>query len=189
MADNRQKLTKIALSKVQKAGLRGLSFRTLADEVGIKSSSVHYHFPEKADLAQALIEQYSAAFTSQLETISAGGGSLMRKLSRFMDVIESVASSDSVCLCGMLAAELESLSAENRYALKRFFADMEDWLAREIAAHQAELSTSLEPHQLAKVMVSGVEGALIVGRVHGSTEHLAAQRTVLANLLRFEDRT
>jgi len=188
VADNRQKLTDIAQSNVQKSGLKGLSFRTLADEVGIKSSSVHYHFPEKADLAQALIEQYSDTFATRLDSISAAGGSLMRKLSRFMDVIEAVAASDSVCLCGMLAAELESLSPENRQALQRFFTDMEDWLTREITAHRADLGTAIEPHQLAKVMVSGVEGALLVSRVQGNTEHLAAQRTVFADLLGPEDR-
>jgi len=55
--DKRQKLEEVAITAVQHGGLKSLSFRTLADEVGIKSSSVHYHFPEKSHLAKALIER------------------------------------------------------------------------------------------------------------------------------------
>jgi len=59
MTDKRDHLQQLAQVHVQRGGLKGLSFRTLADEAGIKSSSVHYYFPEKADLAAALIERYA----------------------------------------------------------------------------------------------------------------------------------
>ncbi|MEM9601506.1 MAG: TetR family transcriptional regulator C-terminal domain-containing protein [Pseudomonadota bacterium] len=184
MADNRQKLTDVAQSSVQKSGLRGLSFRTLANEVGIKSSSVHYHFPEKSDLAQALIEQYTTTFMAKLEAIAAEPWSLKRKLTAFMAVIEDVARSDSLCLCGMLAAELESLSAENRTALRRFFTEMASWLTRELSAHADEVNSDLAPADLASVMVSGIEGALLVDRVHGDTVSLTAQQRLYTSLLR-----
>ena len=48
---------KKAVTTVQKAGLSHLSFRTLASDAGIKSSSVHYYFPEKTDLAQCHYSQ------------------------------------------------------------------------------------------------------------------------------------
>ena len=59
LKDKREMLEQTALDLVQRHGLSGVSFRTLADEVGIKSSSVHYHFPDKSDLTNVLIERYS----------------------------------------------------------------------------------------------------------------------------------
>ncbi|TDY22042.1 TetR family transcriptional regulator [Paraburkholderia sp. BL6665CI2N2] len=40
-------------------GLAGFSFREIAADVGIKSSSVHYHFPTKENLAAAVIRRYT----------------------------------------------------------------------------------------------------------------------------------
>ncbi|MFT5510332.1 MAG: TetR/AcrR family transcriptional repressor of nem operon, partial [Hyphomicrobiaceae bacterium] len=47
-------------------GYHAVSFRELADDIGIKSSSVHYHFPQKDDLGVALIERYSKRVLAEL---------------------------------------------------------------------------------------------------------------------------
>ena len=39
--------------------IRGFSFRELAADVGVKSSSVHYHFPTKEALAAAVIRRWA----------------------------------------------------------------------------------------------------------------------------------
>ena len=46
----REALLKVAEDKVRKGGYNNFSFREIANEVGIKSASVHYHFKTKADL-------------------------------------------------------------------------------------------------------------------------------------------
>lgn len=183
MTDNRQKLTDIAQLSVQKDGFRNLSFRSLANAVGIKSSSVHYHFPGKSDLAQALIEQYTDTFMSKLDEIAASPWPLKRKANAFMDIIEEVAQSDRLCLCGMFAAELESLTSDNRRALRVFFDAMTDWLTDQFSANEASIRSALPCDNLARVIVSGVEGALLVDRVQGNTENLSAQRQFLNSLL------
>ena len=58
MSDKKTQLESAATNSIQRTGLKDLSFRRLADEVGIKSASVHYYFPGKADLANSLIEKY-----------------------------------------------------------------------------------------------------------------------------------
>ena len=98
MNDNKQRLEIVAIEAVQHSGLGGLSFRTLAEEIGIKSSSVHYHFPEKADLAGALIERYSERFFSQLKEISSRKWGLKRKISAFIAIFEQVAEEEKICL-------------------------------------------------------------------------------------------
>jgi TetR/AcrR family transcriptional regulator, transcriptional repressor for nem operon len=41
--------------RMRGGGFNGFSFREIADDVGIKSSSVHYHFPTKEKLAAAVV--------------------------------------------------------------------------------------------------------------------------------------
>jgi AcrR family transcriptional regulator len=50
---------------MQQGGFGGFSFREIAAGVGIKSSSVHYHFPTKEDLAASVIRRW-AEYTSEL---------------------------------------------------------------------------------------------------------------------------
>lgn len=42
---------------LQQVGYGAFSFRDLARQVGIRSASIHYHFPTKADLGLALVER------------------------------------------------------------------------------------------------------------------------------------
>jgi TetR/AcrR family transcriptional repressor of nem operon len=48
-------------------GFGGFSFREIAADVGVKSSSVHYHFPTKEDLAAAVIRRYAEALSEKID--------------------------------------------------------------------------------------------------------------------------
>lgn len=183
MTDNRTRLVNAAQNAVQRSGLKGLSFRTLADEIGIKSSSVHYYFPEKADLAQTLIERYTDSFFEALSRISTQATNLRGKVEAFIAIFEEVGLQNKVCLCVMLAAELESLSNKNKLALQSFFHDMELWLVSQFDAHPSELETSLSSADLARTMMSGLEGALLTDRVAGNTNCMSAQKTLFLSMV------
>ncbi len=183
MSDRRNKLEDLAQQVVQQNGLKGLSFRTLADEIGIKSSSVHYYFPEKSDLAQALIARYSETIFERLEAIAKNPNTLQKKVLAFIAIFEQVAKDEKLCMCGMMAAEVESLSTANRDALSDFFSGMERWLTSQLVEHAEELSSQLSPTKLAKILISGLEGALLVDRVAGTNQRLKAQKELFLSWL------
>ena len=56
----------VAEALVQTRGYNGFSFRDVAAAVGVKSSSVHYHFPTKADLGATLARRYRERFLDKL---------------------------------------------------------------------------------------------------------------------------
>lgn len=183
MADNRQKLHDAALELVQRGGLKSLSFRTLADEIGIKSSSVHYHFPEKSDLAKALIESYSDEYFRELKQIDSKKWVLRRKIKAFIGIFESVAEYDKLCLCGMMATELDQLDDNNRLLLNKFFVETENWLTRLLNENQDELLSNLSPRVLARSLLAGLEGALFLDRVVGDDQRLKAQKELFMSHL------
>ena len=183
MTDNRTRLVNAAQNAVQQSGLKGLSFRTLVDEIGIKSSSVHYYFPEKSDLAQALIERYTVSLFEHLSEIATRKTNLRGKVEAFIAIFEAVASRNKVCLCVMMAAELESLSDKNKLALQSFFDDMELWLVSLFEAYPSELNTSLSSTHLARTMMSGLEGALLIDRAAGNTHCMTAQKALFLSMV------
>ena len=180
MSDKRAEIEAVAREHVQRSGLRELSFRTIAEEVGVKSASVHYYFPEKRDLTASLIESYSRDFLQRLDEISARGAPLRAELMAFVDLFEQAAVGDRVCLCGMLAAELSALDETNRALLARFFERVEAWLVGRLKRSRDALGLKLPPARLAAVIMSGLEGALLLDRVHGAGRHLDAQRQWIA---------
>ena len=54
MSETAERLMDLAEARIRDAGYGGFSFRDLAAEIGIKSASVHHHFPIKAGMAAAV---------------------------------------------------------------------------------------------------------------------------------------
>ena len=59
LSDVKTAIMDAAERRMQLGGFGGFSFREIAADVGIKSSSVHYHFPTKEDLAAAVIRRWA----------------------------------------------------------------------------------------------------------------------------------
>lgn len=183
MKDNRSHLEEIARESVQRNGLKALSFRTLADEIGIKSSSVHYYFPEKSDLAKTLIERYKEELVSSLKQIDTQKGTLKKKISAFISLFEAVSKKEQFCLCGMLSAEVEHLSADNQLLLAKVFNDIERWLTSTVESSRSELNSFLTPRQFSRSVISGLEGALLLDRVMGNTRRFKVQKDLILSQL------
>ena len=116
MSDKRNELEQKAVNTVQQVGLGNLSFRTLADDAGIKSSSVHYYFPEKTDLANAIIRKYTEQFSEKLHNINQKQLPVTKSLESFIKIFEDVVKEDKLCLCGMMAAEVTQFAGRKSNA-------------------------------------------------------------------------
>ena len=81
-----------------------------------------------------------------------------------------------MCLCGMMAAEYETLPAQMQDAVVRFFDANETWLTRVLK--QGRQSGTLEfvgsPREIARTIVSGLEGAMLVTRAFGDISRFRA---------------
>lgn len=183
MSEKRTKLQALAADAVQRAGMHNLSFRTLADQAGIKSSSVHYYFPEKADLTSALIEEHTSVFKQLLSNISQTHPTVIEQLDAFVDIFEAIIAENKFCLCGMLAAEVATLTNANQQLLKAYFDLAENWLSDVFSSQTSKKTTGLTPRQSAQIIISGLEGALLIDRVDGGSERLNAQRHLIHHLI------
>jgi TetR/AcrR family transcriptional regulator, transcriptional repressor for nem operon len=67
MSDITKAIMDAAEKRIRSGGFGGFSFRDIAADVGIKSSSVHYHFPTKETLAAAVIHRYTDAVSDFLD--------------------------------------------------------------------------------------------------------------------------
>jgi TetR/AcrR family transcriptional repressor of nem operon len=184
-ADTAARILDSAERLVQSRGFNGFSYADVAAELGVTKASLHYHFPGKAELGEALIGRYAARFAKALEEIEARDGDAPAKLAAYADIYGDVLRDNRMCLCGMLAADYDTLPEPMRDAVLRFFDANEAWLTNVLERGQAEGSIHLDgsPGDTAQALVGGLEGALLIARPYREVPRFEAAATQLLTSL------
>jgi TetR/AcrR family transcriptional repressor of nem operon len=170
---------------VQLRGFNGFSYADVAAELKITKASLHYHYPSKAELGEALIRRYGERFAAALAAIDAGATDAAAKLDAYAELYGRVLEGQRMCLCGMLAAEYRTLPEPMREAVIAFFDENESWLARVLREGKREQSLEFagSPREVARTIISTLEGALLVSRPYaGSDRFRKTSRRLLATL-------
>jgi TetR/AcrR family transcriptional regulator, transcriptional repressor for nem operon len=180
-----QQTLEVAERLVQVRGFNGFSYADVATELHITKASLHYHFPGKAELGEALIARYSARFADALERIDRETTDARAKLEAYVSIYSGVLRANRMCLCGILAAEYETLPTSMRDAVTRFFENNEAWLTNVIAQGQADgrLSVRVTASDASQMILNGLEGAMLLARTHGGlTRFQSSARQLLDTL-------
>ncbi|EDY80978.1 transcriptional regulator, TetR family protein [Verrucomicrobiia bacterium DG1235] len=124
----RDRILKIALNRTQQTGFRGFSFRDLADEIGVKSAAIHYHFPTKAELGKELAKRYYESDIAYLQ--AANDRPPKERVDHFLELFSKTLDDGLFCLFASAASDRDVVPAEmNEYA-KTFFGDASKWLEK-----------------------------------------------------------
>jgi TetR/AcrR family transcriptional repressor of nem operon len=177
----------VAERLVQQRGFNGFSYADIAAELHLTKAALHYHFAGKAELGEALIARYRERFFAALSGLDAAGLDAPAKLEGYANLYLDVLRNQRMCMCGMLAAEYHTLPEGMRMAVIDFFNANEDWLEGVVNQAQREgtLHAAGSARDIARAIVGGFEGAMLVARPYADvTRFQAAVRPLLAGLLR-----
>ena len=116
-----------AEDEMRRGGYDAVSFRDIAKAVDIKSSSVHYHFPQKSDLGQAVIDRYGDKFLNTLGDPNAIPDVQIGIQKLGGAYLESLKQTNSVCLACMLGSESPSLPDDLKPHVQTFFEKIVGW--------------------------------------------------------------
>ncbi|MGM1019838.1 MAG: TetR/AcrR family transcriptional regulator [Bacillota bacterium] len=165
-----QDIMDIGLTLVQERGYNGFSYADIAEAIGIRKASIHYHFPSKQDLVQTVLIQYRKDFMDKLQQISNGPYGWSRKIELFFGLYrETLENSTKLCLCSMMAAELNSFPVEIRNQLNFFFDANTAWLENVLGQGKksGEFTFSGGSLEQAKALIAFVQGAQLLSRSSG----------------------
>ncbi|MGN8000859.1 TetR/AcrR family transcriptional regulator [Sphingomonas sp. 22176] len=163
MSDTRLAILKAARSAVQARGYNALSFREVGKEIGVKSASIHYHFPTKGDLGAELARDYTAqgkAYLDELSACDSAVGCFDGYLAIFRKALED---DNRMCLCGIMAAEQHDLPEQVRVEVSRFTDMNVAWLESRLESLLPELRADAR-HDRAIAIFAAIEGAQLVAR-------------------------
>lgn len=164
----RDRILDAAEARARTSGYHGFSFRELADDVGVKSSSIHYHFPTKGDLGAALAKRYATRAGDYLgDPASVGPEEAVTRLTQLFR--DALVRDDKMCLCGLFGAEHESLPPEVASATGDFFRLVLGYLTAAFGPRWAGEAPA--------AILARLEGALIIARALGDVNlfEVAAQ--------------
>ena len=184
-AGTAQRALDVAEALAQTRGFNGFSYAHVAADLGITKASLHYHFPGKAELGEALIARYSERFAGALARIDDERPLARERLEAYIELYADVLSGRRMCLCGMLAAEFETLPAPMAEAIIRFFDANQAWLTGVLEAGRADgtLSFTGDAEEAAQAAIGTLEGAMLIARpYHDLSRFHAAARRLLEGL-------
>ncbi|MDD9905414.1 MAG: TetR/AcrR family transcriptional regulator [Rhodospirillaceae bacterium] len=144
-------------------GYDAVSFRDLAAEVGIKSSSVHYHFPQKTDLGVAVVHRYREKVLTALGGPDDSSETAHDRMVRLCQVYRTALEQDGLnCLCCVLGAEARDLPDTVAAAVDRFFSSILDWIDTALTGTAGNRQTGTQ-------ILAGLQGAMILSMATGKT--------------------
>ncbi|MTI01268.1 TetR/AcrR family transcriptional regulator [Roseibium sp. RKSG952] len=158
LSDTAIQILDVAERMARQGGYNAFSFRDIAREIGIKSASIHYHFPTKEDLGEALVERYTNRFLDALG--AADDAEPIEMLSRYVSIYRAaLIEQQLMCLCGMFGAEIAKLPAPVSERTRAFFERNLEWLDTVFNAAGVQ-----DPRKRSGEVIARLEGAMILAR-------------------------
>ena len=166
LMNNLTKIKDSAENKIRLGGFNNFSFREIADEIGIKSSSVHYHFPTKPDLAAAVARRYTDRFMLALDQGKHEDLTPQSCLELYIGLFRQALHQDKkMCLCGSLAAQSAKLPETVQFEAKRFFELNINWLCQVFLALQPAEKDQQCAQEKAVYFISVLEGVMLTCQI------------------------
>lgn len=174
--ETKERIVQKALNLFHKKGYNLTSMNDIVDLTGVKKGNLYFHYNSKEELAVEVLKEalreYDAFITSRISGIT--------PLERLISMINAIAAyhvengNGRGCIFGNMALE----SKENSSALSEFVesvftqweSNISNLLKKSINAGELPESDSTERY--ARVIISQLEGAVMLSRVHSGYESL-----------------
>ncbi len=169
--DTKAQILSAAKAFAQSKGFNAFSYADIAAEVGIRKASIHHHFPTKSDLELELVRLYHQDFLDLMQDIEKKHSNALDRLRAYAETYLSTLINGNICLCGMMASDINALPETLKLPLNNFFTAHSQWLAQtlKIGRESGELEFIGEPEQRGQTLLATLQGGLIIARTSDDT--------------------
>lgn len=173
-SETRVALMQCAESLLRSRGYCAFSYADLAETVGIRKASVHYHFRTKEELGLAVAQAYVRRSAQACADIRREQPSVRARVQAFVELFMDGVGADQLPLCGALAAEMAALPSSLQELTRDYFRTRLDWLQAVLAegAATGELPAGMDAQGCAHQILSLLEGAAFINWALGEHRHV-----------------
>ncbi len=189
MSDTKTAILDTAQELIQTLGINGMSYKDISRKVGIRTASIHYHFPAKTDLIRCLMSRYNDDFLALVDDIVDSKAAALKKLKKYADLFTETLRSGKngkVCLYGMIGAELSTLGSPLVCLVEHFYSENARRLARiiESGKESGEIIQRGDSLEQARLYFALLEGAMLFVRAGGGAPQFERLRDTFLELLK-----
>jgi TetR/AcrR family transcriptional regulator, transcriptional repressor for nem operon len=166
--DTKSKILDLGETFLVTKGFNGFSYADIAESLGIKKSSIHYHFPSKCDLGLGVIARARQRFKKWDESKQTAMMSDWEKLDSFFHIYRFyLTRRASVCLSGALETDFTTLPPAMQEEAKGLVWDVLTWMDNFLAEGQRQGTFSFPgtSRDQAIVILAVMRGGLQMTRV------------------------
>lgn len=180
----RSRLSASMLELIQTSGYSGTGLNAVIDHAGAPKGSVYFHFPDgKEGLGVAAVDLAATQFAQLIAEAAASAGGAAAAVRAAVEALTAIVSDSDYRLgCPVSVVTLE-MGAESQRLRNACAAAFESWIAPTAALLEAEGLDAAPARSLATVVVSTIEGAVILSRATRSPQPLTSAADVLAELI------
>lgn len=169
--DRKTEILDAAEDLLRTRSFSAFSYQDIADRLGIRKASIHYHFATKDDLGVALCDRFHRRFCEWAQRVDTTCRTSAAKLTEFLRFSGCILAGDNkkICATGILEAEFNVISERMRGCVQKMVAEQTTWLTRVLAEGRArhELQFTGQPEHQATLIIAALQGALQIARVFG----------------------
>ena len=190
----RERILDEAKKLVMAQGFAGTSIDDILKAAELTKGAFFYHFKGKADLARALIERHAlrdlAMFEDFAARAEAESDDPLEQMLLFLQAFEKHVRSSSDPLPGCMYASYTHESTQFEPSIRDFVADtLRKWTSIYVRKFQNildhyEPALPVNARQLAEMIVSIVEGGLVLQRAYGDVRMTSRQSEQFRNYLK-----
>jgi len=180
----KSRLSASMLELIQTSGYSGTGLNAVIEHAAAPKGSVYFHFPDgKEGLGVAAVDLAAAQFAQLISEAAASAGGAAAALRAAVEALTAIVSDSDYRLgCPVSVVTLE-MGAESQRLRGACAAAFESWIAPTAALLESEGLDAARARSLATVVVSTIEGAVILSRAARSPQPLIAAADVLAELI------
>ncbi|KAF2333954.1 TetR/AcrR family transcriptional regulator [Flavobacterium nitrogenifigens] len=167
---------------IRDKGYNAFSFKDISNDIGIKTASIHYHFPTKSDLGVATIKEHIARCEGLKRKVA--HESPLVKLQAFLEVQTQIKKENKVCIVGSLATDLNTLDNSIKVELQTFAQIVINWLT-EILVEGKELKQfayEMLPRTKAIMIITNMVAIVQLSRLTSDDDFELVKETILTEL-------
>ena len=186
----RDKLLQAAFEEIYRRGFQAASLETILDQAGVTKGALYHHFPDKAALGHAVVDDVVADLLLErwLGVLARQPGDPLTALQGMLKERVARLSSDEVelgCPLNNLAQEMSPLDERFRRRVAATFDTWASGIAEVLERGQAEgtVRKDLNPRKLAHFLVAAIEGSFGLAKAAQSPALLRSNLEVLSGLL------
>ena len=158
-------------------GYFGTSMSELVRETGLEKGSIYNHFGSKEQLASAAFDFFAELVLGRLEEALDGEGRVLERLVRAVEVHRTLAEDRPIqggCPILNTAIEADDAQPALREKVRQAMDRWQDLIVRTIREGIAngELDPEAGPEALATIIISTIEGAVMMSKLYGDTDHV-----------------